>query len=328
MTKTYLLIDGMNIFFRGIHSVSPSAGIDTMIGMALHIILHSIKKAYNEFGADHIVMCLEGSSFRKNIYPDYKLNRKLSRLKKTEKELEDEKIIMEAFDDLCNYLDKSTNVSVIRCPVAEADDVIAVFTQMHPDDRHIIVSSDQDYYQLINENISIYNGVEQTVINHKGFFKDNKPVIDKKTKAPKPAVDPKYFLFKKIIRGDTSDNIKPAYPGVRENGTKNKVGIREAYEDLDNKGFKWNNFMLQNILDLDGNECKVRDKYLLNTSLIDLTAQPDDIKIKCIDCIMQATDVEPVRANGIGFMRFCKSWGLERISQYPDDFIKPLFSKY
>lgn len=329
MAKTYLLVDAMNLYFRGMHSVSPSAGLDNMIGMAFHIILNSIKKAYKDFDADHVVMCLEGSSFRKSIYPDYKLNRKLDRLKKSDQEIEDGEIMLEAFDEMCAFLAEKTNVSVARCNVAEADDLIALFIQMHPDDNHIIVSSDQDYYQLISNNVKIYNGVDKVTITTEGFFDEKgKPVIDKKTKEPKAPIDPEYFLFKKCIRGDISDNIRSAYPGVREKGTKNKIGIQEAFEDKDGKGYKWNNFMLQRWQDEDDNEHYVKDRYDLNRSLIDLTAQPDDIKVKCIESLMEATSKPPVRAPGMAFMKFCGRWNLKRIGDYANDYMGALSGKY
>ena len=40
------------------------------------------------------------------------------------------------------------------------------------------------------------------------------------------------------MRGDTSDNVFSAYPGVRTKGTKNKVGLLEAYAERKSKGFK------------------------------------------------------------------------------------------
>ena len=36
--------------------------------MALHITLNSIKKAWKDFDADHVVFCLEGRSWRKDYY--------------------------------------------------------------------------------------------------------------------------------------------------------------------------------------------------------------------------------------------------------------------
>ena len=37
------------------------------------------------------------------------------------------------------------------------------------------------------------------------------------------------------MRGDTSDNVFSAYPGVRVKGTKNKVGLQDAFEDKESK---------------------------------------------------------------------------------------------
>ena len=39
------------------------------------------------------------------------------------------------------------------------------------------------------------------------------------------------------MRGDPSDNIFSAYPGVRTKGTKNKIGLTEAFEDRNSKGY-------------------------------------------------------------------------------------------
>ena len=41
------------------------------------------------------------------------------------------------------------------------------------------------------------------------------------------------------MRGDTSDNVFSAYPGVRKKGTRNKVGLLEAFTDKNTKGYNW-----------------------------------------------------------------------------------------
>jgi hypothetical protein len=61
-------------------------------------------------------------------------------------------------------------------------------------------------------------------------------------------------------------------------GPKNKVGLTEAFEDKNKKGYAWNNLMLQRWSDPDGVEHRVLDDYERNRTLIDLTAQPEDIK--------------------------------------------------
>ena len=95
-----------------------------------------------------------------------------------------------------------------------------------------------------------------------GVYDDKgKPVIDKKTKEHKVPVAPNYQLFKKCMRGDPTDNVFSAFPGVREKGTKNKVGLVEAFADKDTKGFNWNNMMLQRWTDHEGKEHRVLDDY-------------------------------------------------------------------
>ena len=77
---------------------------------------------------------------------------------------------------------------------------------------------------MIKSNVKQYNGVNETTLTHEGWFDaKGKPVIDKKLKAPKPAPDTEWLVFEKSMRGDPSDNIFSAYPGVRTKGTKNKI---------------------------------------------------------------------------------------------------------
>jgi 5'-3' exonuclease len=221
--STYILVDTLNTFFRARHVVRGD--IDTKVGMAIHITLNSIKKAWTDFNADHVVFCLEGRSWRKDFYEPYKRNRKETRDAMSPTEAEEDAVFFEIFDEFKNFVSEKTNCTVIQNPVLEADDLIAGWVQNHPNDNHIIISTDGDFAQLIAPNVKQYNGVSNTTITHEGYFDDKgKPVIDKKTKEPKGAPDPAFMLFEKCMRGDTSDNVFSAYPGVRKKGTKNKVG--------------------------------------------------------------------------------------------------------
>ena len=148
--------------------------------------------------------------------------------KLSEKERKEEEAYWEAFQDFNKFMTDKTNCTVLQHEEMEADDFIARWTQLHPDDEHIIISSDSDFYQLLADNVSMYNGISNTLINTKGFYNDvGQEIIDKKTKEPKEAPDPEWLLFEKCMRGDTSDNIFSAYPGVRTKGTKNKVGLKD-----------------------------------------------------------------------------------------------------
>jgi 5'-3' exonuclease len=262
-----------------------------------------------------VIFCLEGRSWRKDFYKPYKANRAVARQAMTEKEAEEDKLFWEAFDDLKTFLSEKTNCTVLQHPNLEADDLIAGFIQAHPDDHHTIISTDTDFYQCLAPNVNQYNGVADELHTLNGIFdKKGKIVIDKTTKEPKQIPDPKYILFKKCLRGDPTDNVFSAYPGVREKGTKNKIGIMEAYADMDKKGFNWNNMMLQTWTDHNNEEHKVLDDYHRNRTLVDLTAQPDDIKVKIAETI--AVGSVPLNRSMVGaqFLKFCGKYDLVKLS--------------
>lgn len=326
MNNTYILVDSLNVFFRARHVVRGD--IDTKVGMALHITLSSIKKAWQDFDADHVIFCLEGRSWRKDFYEPYKRNRKEARAAMTAKEEEEDRVFWEIFDEFKNFVSEKTNCTVIRHPQLEADDLIAGWVQQHPTDSHVIISTDGDFAQLIAPNVKQYNGVSNTTITHEGYFDDKgAPIIDKKTKLAKPAPNPAFMLFEKCMRGDTSDNVFSAYPGVRTKGTKNKVGLIEAFEDKNTKGFNWNNMMLQRWVDHNGKEHRVLDDYQRNVTLCDLGAQPPEIREIIADTI---TNVEPKNVSQVGMrlMKFCAKWDMQRIADQAAQFAEPLSARY
>ncbi len=325
---TYILVDTANTFFRARHVINGDA--DIKLGMAFHITLNSIKKAWQDFGGSHVVFCLEGRSWRKDHYAPYKRNRSDARAAHTEREAEEERVFWEAFDTFKEFIADKTNCTVLQHSQLEADDLIAGWIQSHPNDNHVIISTDTDFVQLIAPNVKQYNGVTETTITDKGYFdKKNQPVIDKKTNEAKAAPDPQWLLFEKCMRGDTSDNVFSAYPGVREKGTKNKVGLREAYEDMNGKGFNWNNMMLQRWTDHEGKEHRVKEDYERNRTLIDLSAQPDEIKAIIAETIATATSANKnISQVGIRLIKFCNLYDLKKISEQAQAYAEPLNARY
>lgn len=318
---TYVLVDALNLFMRSKHSVRGD--IDMRVGMSLHILFASMRKAVRDFQGDHVVICLEGRSWRKDFYKPYKANRQVVAAQRSQREVDDDKLFFEAFNDAIKFLNDRTNCSVLHCPQAEADDLIAIWCQSHPEDQHVIISSDSDFCQLLAPNVRQFNGVTNELITLDGVFniqgKNPKPVIDSKTGEQK-RFDPEYELFLKCVRGDSSDNIFSAYPGARLKGTKNKTGILEAFEDRHNGGYNYNNFMLQRWTDHEGQEHRVRDAYERNRVLIDLTMQPEDIRTQCKTVIREAVNKPRVSQVGIHFMKFCAKWNLQKMSENPNDF--------
>lgn len=328
MTR-YALIDTANCYFRARYIASKSSDSWQKIGMAMHLTLSSINQIVKKFDIDHVIFALEGRSWRKDIYPPYKANRALARSLLTEEEREEDQLFWQSYDEFTEFLKTKTNCSVLRHECAEADDMIARFIALHPHDKHYIISSDTDYYQLISENVFQYNGIANQFISLSGIVDDNdKPVIDKKTQQPKTIGDPQFILFEKCMRGDSSDNIMSAYPGVRTKGTKNKVGLTEAFSDKSRGGFYWNNIMLQQWVDPNGVEHTVRDDYQRNCQLIDLTAQPEQIKNKIDSEIKSSLKTKHLGQVGIHFLKFCGKYELVKISEQCDQYSKWLNSVY
>jgi hypothetical protein len=301
----------------------------------------SANKVARDLGCDHVVFALEGRSWRKDFYKPYKANRAVARGAMTETEAEEDKLFWETYDSLTKYLSEKTNCSVIRCATAEADDVIARWIALHPQDEHTIVSTDSDFVQLVAPNVRLYNGVNDHLFTVDGAFdgKGKKLAFeiksDSKIRVGKPDANfetpvdyQKWVLFMKCMRGDGGDNVFSAYPGVRVKGTKNNVGLTEAFADRDKKGYAWNNLMLQRWVDHNGQEHRVLDDYIRNQVLIDLTAQPAEIKElirKTIDADCVPKDITQV---GIRLLKFCNTWDMKKIADNIQSYAEPFQAKY
>jgi len=325
---TFILVDTANTFFRARHVIRGDAS--EKVGMAFHIIFNSIKKAWKDFDGSHVVFALEGRSWRKDHYAPYKRNRTEARAALSPREQEEDKLFWETFDQFKEFITTKTNCSVLHHPTLEADDLIAGFIRLHPNHNHVIISTDSDFSQLINHNVCQYNGVSGVTTKSTGYYDEKgKPVVDKKTKTVKPAPDPEWLLFEKCMRGDTTDNIFSAYPGVREKGTKNKIGLREAFSDRNNKGYNWNNMMLQRWLDHEGIEHRVKEDYERNRILCDLNAQPHEVK-EIIDqvIIQEVNSNKNISQVGTRLLKLCREFDLQRISDSIEQYARPLNSRY
>ena len=248
----------------------------------------------------------------------------------TVREQEEDKLFWETFDAFKEFIETKTNCTVLQHKQLEADDLIAGFIQMHPDSDHVIISTDSDFHQLIAPNVKQYNGVADTLTTHEGIFdKKGKSVIDKKTKEAVPAPNPQWILFEKCMRGDSSDNVFSAYPGVRTKGTKNKVGLTEAYEDKGKKGWAWNNMMLQRWTDHEGAEHRVLDDYERNVTLVDLTAQPEDIRKLITETIEENTrEPKNISQVGIRLLKFCQLYDMKKIMDTIQTYADPFQARY
>jgi DNA polymerase-1 len=137
-----------------------------------------------------------GSPRRRQIFPEYKANRKPAKMNRFYGDLvpdsEDNKnaqiqILIELF--------KTIPVRQLYVDNCEADDVIGYMCKkIYQDQDKIIVSSDKDFYQLLDDKTKVYRPGKRTFVN-----KQN--VIDEFNIAPKN------FCVAKAFCGDSSDNI-------------------------------------------------------------------------------------------------------------------------
>jgi 5'-3' exonuclease len=346
----YAVIDLANMFYRAQHVTQGDAY--TKAGMALHIMFRSMRKLFRDFRADHMVFCIEGRSWRYQVFPQYKAKRRVERLSKSQREKEEDEVMMEVLNQTIEYLAEKTRCTVLQSDGVEGDDFVARWIQLHPNDHHIILSGDSDFIQLLDYDVTIVDGVNERVITRDA-------VTDFTGQKMQFSVDPskgklkvggpadvefvpeeewwKKALFIKIIRGDASDSIFSAYPGVRYEGSSKKTGIREAWGDRKGGGFHWNNFMLQRWSklmgkDADGNDItqdvRVLDEFKFNESLIDLTKQPDHIKDLMDEVIVQAVQKEPVSGLGPAFLKFCRDYMLVNLAKEANDHCAYLSKPY
>jgi len=296
--------------------------VEQQLAVALHIVFNSVKKVWDQFSGNHTVFCLEGRSWRKDIYLPYKANRKVVSNNRTPKEVEEDKLFFEVMDEFIKFVEDKTNCTVLRNQNAEADDMIARWIALHPDDHHIIISSDSDFQQLIAPNVKIFNGIAGLLYTNIGIFDVNGNIAKNKHDKDLPTPDPEWFLFEKCMRGDAGDNVMSAYPGVR---TKK---LREAYEDRHNRGYAWNNLMLSKWTDHDGVDHRVKDDFERNILLIDLKNQPPDLLEKFDTTIFNAIITQPRKQVGLALMRFCNRHGLVKIEKAVAEYSLCLSSIY
>jgi 5'-3' exonuclease len=355
------LVDISNLFQRAAKGTQGDAF--TRAGAGLSMCFTGMQKLFDSYECDHLVVCADGRSWRYDIFPEYKSQRRLRRAELSIAEREEEEIIHTALAELVTFIGTQTNITLLQSNNAEADDYIGRFIRLHHEDDHVILSSDSDFVQLIADNVQIYDAMlgrhiskggvkdergndlcfdvdpSKGKIKVRGTLKEEKikhDLAEKKKAKEKDGYEPVPFewsvedewwkkaLFLKIIRGDVSDSIFSAYPGIRYKGSKKAVGIEAAWNDRHEMGFDWNNFMNQTWQKAIGEDDEgqplmedivVKDAFERNRILIDLLAQPQHILQELDMVIVDEIQKDAARDIGSNFLRFCGRHQLPRISQ-------------
>jgi DNA polymerase-1 len=217
--ERYLLIDGLNLFFRNFSVINTINSNGVHIG-GLGGFFRSLGALIRTINPTQVYVVFDGvgsSNHRKNIIPEYKSNRNITRVTKHELfesiEEEDESKI-DQIVRIIQYL-KTLPVKTVSLPRVEADDIIAYLSNTlptQPEDRVFIVSSDKDYLQLVTEQVIVYRPIERE------YYTES--VVKEKF-----GVDPSNFLLYKLLLGDNSDGIT----GIKGLGPK---GLLKKFPEL------------------------------------------------------------------------------------------------
>ena len=218
-SERYLLIDGLNLFFRNFSAINAVNSNGVHIG-GLGGFFRSLGALIRTIQPTQVYVVFDGagsSNNRKNIIPEYKSNRNITRVTKHElfdslEEEDDSKV--DQIVRIIQYL-KTLPVKTISLPRVEADDIIAYLSSelpTKPEDRAFIVSSDKDYLQLVTEKVIVYRPIE------KEYYTTD-------TVKEKFNVPPHNFLLYKLLMGDNSDGIT----GIKGLGPK---GLFKKFPEL------------------------------------------------------------------------------------------------
>ena len=191
------LVDTMNMVFMAFHMSrkqlhdSGEQLTDDNMGFFAHMFFNKVNSVVSTY--DNVYFCWEGRGsldYRRQIFPDYKGNRKAQKD-------EDEYKALERFFPAMEEALQNYPIKHIRVDGGEADDAIYALSKKYAEteDEVLILSSDKDLTQIKHSypNVVVYNPIFKKVIT-------SEPTI----------------VAEKSICGDASDNI----PGLYRIGPK------------------------------------------------------------------------------------------------------------
>jgi len=244
-----LIVDGLNIAFRWKHQ----GVLDFKYEYARTV--ESLAKSYN--AGTIIVLADGGSSYRKNLLPTYKANRKEKYAEQTPQEEKEFAMFMAEFSDTLTLIKKKH--PVFQFKGVEADD-IAAYISMNLDkynfDECWMISSDRDWDLLITDKVSRFSTVTRKEVTLDTWDEHYDFEVED------------YITFK-CLTGDKGDNV-PGIPGI---GPKRAVEIMNQYGNI---------FDIYAAVPLEGKYKYIQslnenaEQLLLNVELMDLVTYSEE----------------------------------------------------
>lgn len=259
-----------------------------------------------EFSPKEVIIAQDSSPYwRKDIFRHYKAFRKVSRQKdaKTRDDWYDDNEYYKIMDEYFEKIQKSFPFKFLKVDKAEADDIAGVLSSYDKlkECNKVLVTTDQDFLQLQRfQNVYLYNPQRREFM-----ISEN----------------PKEELLMKICQGDVGDSIPSMYNTEKYKEpfldycineldiSKNRKGVSIILDDDEDKFFEVSlkfqlkygikastsrkypkkkcqdlisTHTLNDFLSEEGNE-EIKKRFKRNYKLIDLTAQPKQLKLDIID---------------------------------------------
>lgn len=215
MKKLYL-IDVSSMYFRAFYAIRALSNPKGMPVNALYGFISMTVKLLREIRPDYMAYCFDmsGPSFRVEIDPNYKANRK---------EMPADLVPQVPY---VRKLVDALGIPAFESKGFEADDIIGTLTQFGRDHdlEVVIVSTDKDFGQLVRPFVSMFDTMKDVRYDEAGVVE-------------KWGVEPRKMIDYLSIVGDTSDNI-PGVAGIGEKGAQKLLAefdsLDEIYENLEN----------------------------------------------------------------------------------------------
>ena len=226
--KKVMIIDGLNMFLRS-YIIIPSMDKRGNPNGGTWGFMKSLQKLCKMFNPNEIVVCWDGvggSEKKRTINKNYKQGRKPLRFNRRMIELSVEKQEENKAFQQIRLMDYLNEMPVIQTMIdyVEADDIIAYVAQheRYANWEKVIVSSDKDFFQLLEGDCALYRPIQKTLLRQKDILK-------------KDGIHPRNYALARAMDGDKSDNL-PGVPRVGLITIKNKfpfLSSSVAYEPED-----------------------------------------------------------------------------------------------
>jgi 5'-3' exonuclease len=313
-----ILIDGNSVGHASNAAARLSVGdLETQ---AIYGTINAIRDLMLKY-VNHTPICLwDGrAQWRYDLYPEYKGKRKLDPNKIPKPyEIQQQKM-RDSYYKQRPHIVEALDLLGVRQVIPqhdEADDLAGYLAKSYSKKgkKVILVSRDHDWLQLVDDNVTWFNPV------------DNQTVTQKTFQEYTGYKDPRQFVAEKCLVGDSSDNIK-GVSGIGEKAANlllNHYGyVHFLFEEFEDLGIGWKppteelRRYKKKLLEFIAEGSEGRDIYDRNHKLMSLLDKEKQTNVKVIRNSLREAD----------FVEFCHEFAFQSIIRKLDEWLSPFKTK-